>query len=505
MENRCARVTNANAAASVVEGLAFFAATAPGKTALVVGDEKTSYGELYASVRGFCGFLRGEGIRKGDFVICRAAASAAYWIAYLGVQLAGGIFVPLEKDCTAETVSATADSLGGVFALVSAADDAALARRCGCVFVREREIKALAASSADKCGACVFPESDDVGQIIFTTGTTGKAKGVMLQHKYITGSAFMSDEIPYGPDTVMVLCSPMNHILSIGRCTSVLLHGGTVVLLDGLTDLGGLYAAFARHKANAMALTPSALAYIIALSGDEFVKYAAQIAFIEIGGEKLPRRRQTDLIALLPGVRMFNMYGSTENGATCYYEFSKYGATENRIGKPERPTEIIFLDDCWRERAATRDDPAFIAVRSDRQMKGYWRDAAATDKVKRGNLIMMSDYGYRDEEGFVCLSGRAGDVIISGGHKINPTEVENAALESSCVAECVCVGQKDAVFGNLVKLLVVVKEGEKLDKAALKKYLVGHLESFKVPRIIELTEKIKRNGNGKIDRRAYTE
>jgi malonyl-CoA/methylmalonyl-CoA synthetase len=124
--------------------------------------------------------------------------------------------------------------------------------------------------------------------------------------------------------------------------------------------------------------------------------------------------------------------------------------------------------------------------------------------VLKDNVITLSDYGYIDEEGFVCLLGRAGDVIISGGQKINPTEVEDCALKSGLFTECVCYGQSDEIFGKVVKLLVVMKQGVKYDEFAIKKYLIDSLENFKVPQIIEEVDHVERNKNGKIDRKFYS-
>lgn len=490
---------------SVVGQLAIYARSQPDKAAIVAGGDSISYGGLYDSVRGFCAYLKHNGIKKGDFVVCRASAAVWYWTAFFGVHLAGGVFVPLEKDCSDETIASTAHSLGDVFAVISIASDAEAVLDACKVFVPQSSVAALARSHFDPEAFFDFPKSDDIGQILFTTGTTGKAKGVVLDHKYFIEPARRNTELPYGTATVMALPAPMNHLLSVGRCTCVLLHGGTAVLLDGLTDLGAFYSAVDDAGVNSFTLPPSALNYIIALTGDEFSARADRFAFIEIGGEKLPRARQIELMRLLPSVRLFIVYASTETGEISCYEFSADGATENRIGRPVPGTIVRFTDECGVEVTASEDDPAYITVQSDTLMRGYWKDEESTAKVKRGDRVTMSDYGYTDADGYLCIAGRAGDVIISGGHKINPTEVENIALESGLAAECVCTGRRDEMFGKIVTLLVVPKDGGNLDKVAMKNYLSERLEGYKTPKIIERIDKVRRNANGKIDRRYYAE
>lgn len=488
---------------TVVEQLAIFAKSQPDKAAIILHNEKLSYGDLFAFTRVFCAYLLKKGIKKSDFVVCRASATVSYWVAFFGTALAGGVFVPVEKDCTIEAVSALLQSLGDVFAVISSEADRQAAMQAGSEFILNTSVRIIAEEQGTSGVVFTFPSVDDIGQILFTTGTTGKAKGVVLRHSYMTRSAFCVPDIPYGKDIVMIVPASMNHVLAIGRCTSLIFHGGTTVLLEGLSEISDFYDALSVHKANAMTLTPSALNYIITLTGEEFDKYTKQIIFIEIGGEKLPKEQQVNLIKLLPTAKLFIMYASTETGATCYYQVTKHGATDNCIGEAAVNTSIHFMNENWENVPATRKDPAYIVVQSDHSMVGYWNDEAATDKVMREGMVMMSDYGYRDERGFVCISGRAGDVIISGGYKINPSDVENAALSTGMLSDCVCFGQKDAVFGKLVALLVVMKEGIQFDVFAIKKHLVDNLESYKVPKVIRCVDKVIRNRMGKIDRSSY--
>lgn len=482
------------------ECLAEYSVSLKNKPAIIVKREILTYGELYTAVCGFGEYLRSSGFRKGDFAVCRSSATLDYWVAYFGVQIAGGVFVPLEKDVAEPQMRNVIKSLDKIGALIGGKQDEQLSRETGSIFVPASEVIKL---SDRPYGEFEMPELDDLGQILFTTGTTGAAKGVMLSNKYIASGT--RSEIPYSRDTVMLLPTPTNHVLSVGRSTTLLICGATVVFTDGLADFGEFYYALSEYGVNATTLTPSALNYIMALTGEEFVKYDDKLVFIEIGGEKLPASRQQEFTELLPHVRFFNMYASTEASEICYYEFSRYGASDVRIGKPPAGNILHFTDENCADRVATKENPWFIAVESETHMLGYWKDEAATKKVLFGNKVLMSDYGYIDDEGFVCLAGRAGDVIISGGHKINPTDVESAAIATGLVADCVCFGSPDETFGKLVTLHVVMKEGVPFDFATLKNALAKHLEGFKNPQIIIQTDKVMRRPNGKIDRKYYSQ
>lgn len=485
---------------SVVERVAEHAGNSPRKVAIISSSGSVSYGELYNLIIGFANYLKQKGLKKGSFLICRAMSDFSYLVVFLGTQLAGGIFVPLEKDCTKEKIVTVNKRLGGAFSVVSSSDDEGVVP--GVFFIASDTIVHLASEYfRAECGFG-FPDEDAVGQILFTTGTTGREKGVVMP---LVQLALVGEQYGYCASDRMLISTPLNHLLAFGRSNTMLYHGGTAILTDGVGDLARFYAALDEYKANCMATTPSVINYLATLTEAELRKYTRQLRCIEIGGEKMPRELQRRLLEILPETRLFIGYGSTETGAVCCYEFSKYGTSNNRIGKPFSGADIFFLDENWSRVEATRESPGYISVRANGLMKAYWNDEAETRKALQNGVIKTSDCGYFDEEGFVCITGRAGDVIISGGQKIDPTEVESAALGYESVADCVCVGKKDEVFGRILRLLVVMKKGEVFDRTAIARFLSARLEGYKVPRLIEETGEIRRNKNGKTDRKYYME
>ena len=300
-----------------------------------------------------------------------------------------------------------------------------------------------------------------------------------------------------------MISSPLNHIFAIGRSFAAITFGGSLVVTDGLANLEQFYKYIEEEKVNSFILSPSAINYLLALSKDELLKNLNQYVFFEIGGEKLLKSNQESYTSIFKGVRLFNGYASTESGQIGVYEFSKYGPTENRVGVMK--DTIKFIDENGNFFRADKEHPGYIVSEADWAMKYYYKDEEETKKVKKDNYIIMSDYGYEDDEGFLCLSGRAGDVIITGAYKVNPTDVENVAMESGLIQECVCIGKKDEIFGKKVALLVVMKEGVPFDKFQIKKFISNKLEKHMVPKTIIEVEKIQRNRNGKIDRKYYRE
>ena len=155
------------------------------------------------------------------------------------------------------------------------------------------------------------------------------------------------------------------------------------------------------------------------------------------------------------------------------------------------------------ERQGTGKNVGRVTCKGKTLMSGYIGDEALTASVLRGGTVYTADLGWMDEEGRLRLEGRAGDVINVGGYKVVPTEVEDAALALPMVKDCVCIPVQHRVLGTVLKLLVVLRDGQELDKKAIAKGLRQQLEAYKVPMQYEQVETIKRTFNGKIDRKAY--
>jgi acyl-CoA synthetase (AMP-forming)/AMP-acid ligase II len=163
----------------------------------------------------------------------------------------------------------------------------------------------------------------------------------------------------------------------------------------------------------------------------------------------------------------------------------------NCLGRPMPHSKILITPD------------GLIACQGDTLMSGYVGDPELTATVLRDDSVFTSDVGILDEEGMLHLSGRASDVINVGGFKVSPIEVEEVAMASPLVSDCICISASHPVTGRALKLLVVTPSGQKLDKRTLARYLADRLEPYKVPMLYEQVDTIARTYNGKLDRKFY--
>ncbi len=483
---------------SLIEQIATYANQTPNKTALIVNGEEKTFLQLWNLVQNFASYLK-KFIKKGDQVVGRAQTRYGYFILQFATNLLRGVFVPLEKDCAKEKLVETVQWLDDCVMVAGLEDDCVIGKH----FLTYDEIERLADQTQPDKNTWEFPEAFDPCLILFTTGTTGKAKGVVIGNEYIRECVISNNRMGFCETTRLLDPAPLNHIAGIGPPFSVLYKNGTSLFVDGLSSFKDFYNALEVDKANSFVLPPAFMKMLLAMTKDYLAEYESQIRYIELGGEKVSTKMQRELIEILPNTSLNIIYASSEGGHLGVYEFSKDGVTDDIIAEPSERFEYFFVDENWKEVKATKDSPANITIRAKSLMREYYKSPEETKKAIKDGCLRTSDCGYLDEKGYLHMLGRASDVINSGGLKIIPSEVENEALAIDGVKDCVCYAKFDEILNNKAVLDVVLKK--ELSEQQIKDALLAKLENFKVPKQVNFVSEIKRNKNGKIDRKYYKE
>ena len=390
-------------------------------------------------------------------IVClRATCSIDFLVDYFALHRRDAVAAPLERDMPEETFQHIAEELG----------------RHTC------------------------PEG--TADVLYTTGTTGRSKGVMVSHETILADAEnLVDGLGFCHDTVFVINGPLNHIGSLSKVYPVMLLGGTIVLVDGLRDLNAFYAAFTPQfsiKKFATFLVPASIRILIQLSSDQLAALADRLDFIETGAAAISQSDMETLCRLLPNTRLYNTYASTETGIIATYNFHDpdHPCLAGCLGRPMRHSRLFITPE------------GLIACQGKTLMTGYVGDPERTATVLRDGTLYTNDLGRIDTDGFLHLQGREDDVINVGGYKVAPTEVEDAAMSFPDVRDCICLPVPHPITGTALRLLVQMAEGATLNKRALALHLKEKLETYKVPQRYEQVTTIHRTFNGKLDRKAYS-
>ena len=449
----------------------------PDKTAIVCDGEHCTYSMLQERISRKAAALQEAGCREGQIVCLRALPTVDYLVDYFAYHVAGCVVAPLEKDLPEASFQKIADEL---------------------------------------CPHSVPKGSAD---ILYTTGTTGRSKGVIISHDAIIADAEnLIDGQGFSHDLAFVVNGPLNHIGSLSKLYPLMMLGATAIIVDGLKDLNRFFDAF-QYPAPKMAtfLVPASIRMLLQFGTAQLAALADKMDFIETGAAAISQADMEALCRLLPKTRLYNTYASTETGIISTYNYNDGKCVAGCLGRPMKHSQIIITDKgliaCKGRTLMTgyvgdNQCSMFLATPHSQRENGQCSMVNVQCSMVNGqcsmvNTVYTSDMGMLDADGMLHLTGREDDVINVGGFKVAPTEVEDAALAFPDVEDCVCIPVDHIITGKALKLLVVMKDGKSLDRKALALHLKTRLEPYKIPMLYSQVEKVERTFNGKINRKHY--
>ena len=469
-----------------------YAQTQPDTMAVCELRKSVTYKEYWSSIRKTAGVLMGMGIRKGDHVMLRCTQNIDYLIVFSALQYMQALVIPVEKSTSAERVLEIGERVDSECLISDKEAD-------GISSIKIKDIIARA-KDADEADF-ELPGENDRSMLLFTTGTTGSSKGVVMLHRGevgIAGNVIEGTSMKKG--NVEIIPMPLNHSFGIRRYQSDMVNGGTVCLMDGMVFIGTLWKLVEKYGATSMAISPASLGMIFHLSDERIADYADQLDYIQIGSAPLAEADKEKLLRLLPDTRLYNFYGSSEAGCACILEFSGNGNKTGCIGRPTVNSIVRFTDDAGNVvENGSPEAPALLSWGGSIVMEGYYNDPDLTAETLVGGYVRTKDLAYLDEDGDCILVGRADDVINYGGSKISPAEIENLALGYEYIDDVAFTSISDPITGELPVILVIQKDG--YDEAEFERFLTDRLESYKLPRKYIYVDNIPKTFKGSVLRK----
>eukprot|EP00903_Cladosiphon_okamuranus_P001241 g1239.t1 len=469
---------------------------------------RMSYRDMFARSAQYAGALQKLGVKPGDRVAVQVDKSPEALMVYLGTIRAGGVFLPLN---TAYTPSEIAYFVGDAEPAVFVCDPAKADALAGTAQKAGAKLQTLDASGEGSLrqladGMPTDYENrprldDDLAAILYTSGTTGRAKGAMLSHDNLaSNSATMVKVWQFTEDDVLLHALPIFHTHGLFVATNCLMMAGGSMQFLPKFDLEEVLATLP----NATAMMGVPTFYSRLLGSERFTKGLASHMRVFISGSAPLSAEVHREFSARTGHAILERYGMTETNMNTSnpYEGERRPGT---VGFP-LPGVGLRIVDQKTGRELPVGEVGIIEVKGPNVFQGYWRMPEKTAQEFRADgYFITGDMGRLDEDGYVSIVGRSKDLIISGGFNVYPAEVEALLDELPGVAESAVIGVPHPDFGEAVVAVLAPKNGAALDQEAVQSALSGTLAKFKQPKKIHVLEALPRNAMGKIQKNVLRE
>lgn len=485
------------------------------KAALISGDRTLGYTELAGRTDRLANALRDRGVAKGDRVAYLGENHPSFVETFFACGLLGAIFVPLNTRLAAPELQFQLQDSGArllVNAAVleevasSAAETTAVTRRFVLAPDGGTEGSAVKPSSAverydevlSAAGAGhpdVAVTLDDGAMILYTSGTTGKPKGALLTHGNITWNCFNTVvDMDLNRNDVALMISPLFHVASLDMGLLPMLLKGATVVLEAKFDPGRVLELIRLHEVTTLNGVPTTFQMLC----DHPEWPTADLTSLEkltCGGSAIPRRVLDAYEER--GIGFTSCYGMTETApGVTMLPVSRSKDKAGSAGLAHFFTDVRIADPLGGPSLAGQVGE--IQISGPNVIKEYWNRPDATADSYADGWFRSGDMGYRDEEGFLFVSDRIKDMIISGGENIYPAEVEAAIAELSAVASVAVIGVEDSKWGEVPRAIITLREGASLTEEQLRAHLDGRLARYKIPKSVMFVEEMPRTASGKI-------
>ncbi|MGO1510027.1 MAG: o-succinylbenzoate--CoA ligase [Actinomycetaceae bacterium] len=488
--------------------------TTPEKVAIVFEGAELTYRELHRRSVRLAHALRARGIVRGDRVAYLGPNHPALAETFFAVTMLGAVIVPLNVRLSATEHSfILKDSRAKILVhdvelteVVEGLDDDLHVE--GTIVVGEgsaAEGEAYEEVLAEGPDVPVDESItlDDVAMIQYTSGTTGRPKGVMMTHGNITwNSVNMMIDIDLRTDEVSLLVAPLFHTAGMNNCfLTTVLKGGTVVMMRSWDpDLG--VDLIERHRVTMFLGVPT-IFQTLARSSRWHTADFSSLRSLPCGSAPLPRA----LIETYAerGLTFLQGYGMTESSPNA--TFLRADKALDKLGSAGTPcffSDLRIVDPMGVD--VGTGERGEVLIQGPNVMDGYWELPEVTaETVDADGWLRTGDVAIKDEDGFVFIVDRLKDMIISGGENIYPAEVEDALYRHPGVADCAVVGVPDDRWGEVGHAYIVPATGATLDPEEIRAHLRGELAPYKVPKTYEVLDRLPRNASGKLVKKGLRE
>jgi len=486
-------------------------------TALMLAGEGWShtYGAAVDRIRRIACLLRESGIESGDRVAVLGENHPDQILLLFAVAMLGAVLVPLNhrlstaelgaiiSDAAPKVIVCTSSTLSAMAARLTAHVDRPLQAWCSGP-ERDTQDWHEAVSAALPLPVAAENTSTDVVLQLYTSGTTGRCKGVQLTHANLLALSFHTAcGLRYRPGqgTMELVVAPLFHIGGLGTATNAILGGGAVLLHAGFEPARVLDSLGSGLVTSAF-LVPAMIQAVIGADPYIAQRDFAELRHISYGASPISETLLGRAIEIFK-CDFVQYYGMTETcgavlslNASDHEQATREPALLRSCGRPLAGVQVRIIDASGAD--LPEGETGEIAIRSETNTPAYWNLPEETAKVLCQGWIHTGDAGYRDARGYVYLRDRIKDMVISGGENIYPVEVENVIASHPAVVEVAVIGVPDEKYGEGLLAVCVLRQGMSLECQELIDHCRPLLAGYKIPRRLALVAALPRNPSGKI-------
>lgn len=498
----------------------------PRKEAIICGNRRWTYEEFFGRVSRFSEYLKGMGIVRGDRVAILHPNCHCFLEVYYAIALRGAAAVPLNYRLAtgelavimndagakalvadprfAQTVDQIRTALPTVRKIIWTGDKTGEFTD-GDLDLRYEEIVAGAGAPVSE----VDVAETEIAQIYYTSGTTGRPKGVMLTHKNVMVHALGTiAELHLTDRDVWLHAAPLFHLADAWATWAITWVGGTHVLV-GEFDPPAVLAAMEREKVTLTNMIPTMLNMLINDSRVKSYDYRHLRVLLSGGAPIAPEvvRRIVETFQC----DYIQTYGMTETSPYLTLSILKEHLLQrspeeqlrfkSKTGREFIAVELKVVTDKGSEIRRDEKEVGEIIVRGDTVTPGYWQLPEETARAIKGGWLHTGDMAVMDEEGYVTIVDRRKDMIVTGGENVYSTEVENALYLHPAILECAVVGVPDEKWGEAVQGIVVLKPAAQATEEELIRFCKERIARYKAPKSIDFISALPKTGSGKIEKK----
>jgi long-chain acyl-CoA synthetase len=455
--------------------------------------------------------LQDEGLQPGDRVVLYLDNTARCAAGIFGTLIAGGVFIVVNPQTRAEKLTLILADSGAAFLLAEGTSvnvvAEAVAQSGGATRVFVTGSSALVFPSLDEALAATeprpaTPETIPAGlaALVYTSGTTGRPKGVMLSHQalvFVIGS--IAEYLRLDADDRILNILPLAYTYGLSQLLLAARVRGTLLLERTFAFPGRTLERMHSERATVFPAVPTVYATLLGMRHSRTYESVRCLTNAAAG---LPPAFHDGLQRLFPNARLYRMYGQTECVRVSFLEPELIGTKPTSVGRAIPGTEAFVLDE--EGRTVAHGETGVLHVRGPHLMEGYWGDPALTEKwLKSGpdpgeRMLCTHDHFTVDEEGLLYFVGRTDDIVKIRGEKVSTIEVENVLHGLRGVSQVAVVGVPDELLGEALRAYVVLEGGAALTEEQILRFARSKLENFMVPREVVLLDELPQTESGKV-------